>query len=264
VTQEHPPDGLPDGQRVLQGLLPRELPCAEQGRNLDQRERVARRRAGKVRGNRRRDRLLSGGEQPNRVVLAQTGQAQVGQPGECEDGRFGVAQSDQQHDAFGAESPSGEPQRFDRGAVHPLHVVDDRQHRGVLGRHGEQAERRGRHREPVSRHWRADRQRASEGGRLGAWQAVEMVEQRPEQIGQAGERQLGLGLDPLGPEQPHAGGPLHGVAEQRGLADAGLPANHQRAALAVPCRLKEVVDPGAFPTPPHEHGPILSARLIVE
>jgi hypothetical protein len=60
------------------------------------------------------------------------------------------------------------------------------------------------------------------------------VEDRPDELVQGGEGQLGFGLDPAPAQHPHLCGLLDRVLEQRGLFDAGLAADHQRAAARGP------------------------------
>ena len=78
--------------------------------------------------------------------------------------------------------------------VEPVRVVDDREHRLVLGGGAEHAEHRGGHGEPVVRRGLLDRHRAAQRARLGLGDAVEQVEQRREEVEQPRERDVGLGL----------------------------------------------------------------------
>jgi hypothetical protein len=51
---------------------------------------------------------------------------------------------------------------------------------------------------------------------------------------QPGEREPGLFLDPGGPYDMETAGLLGGLRQQRGLTDAGIAAQHKRAAGSVP------------------------------
>jgi hypothetical protein len=55
---------------------------------------------------------------------------------------------------------------------------------------------------------------------------------RPQQLGQPGEGELGLGLDPGGAEHAQVAGAGGGRPQQRGLADARLAVQQQRGRLA--------------------------------
>jgi hypothetical protein len=55
---------------------------------------------------------------------------------------------------------------------------------------------------------------------------------RPQQLGQPGKGQLGLGLDPGDAEQAQVTGARGGRPQQRGLADARLAVQQQRRRLA--------------------------------
>jgi hypothetical protein len=75
---------------------------------------------------------------------------------------------------------------------------------------------------------------------------------------QAGEGQLGLGLDAGPAQHPHPACAPSRVVQQRGLADPGLTPDDQRTADPVPSRVEEGVDPlllGAT-TPQHAGNPI--------
>jgi hypothetical protein len=173
------------------------------------------------------------GEQGGRRLRPQPLEPQLGQPVGREVAPVAVAGGEHQRHPLGLQPAGGEGQRLGRGPVQPLSLVDQPQHRPVLGRLGQQAEHRHRDQEPVLRLLPtrgAEAEGATEGLRLRPGQAPDQLQQRAEQLVQGGEGQLGLGLDPAGPQHGHPVGPPGGMVEQRRLADAGLPAHHQHPA----------------------------------
>ena len=77
---------------------------------------------------------------------------------------------------------------------------------------------------------------------------------------QRGEGELGLGLDPAPAQHPHLARLLDRVLEQRGLPDAGLAADHQRAAARGPCRGDQTLDRGTLRLSAEQHLTIVTAR----
>jgi len=65
--------------------------------------------------------------------------------------------------------------------------------------------------------------------RLRRRQLADEPERGPHQLVQRAERQLGLGLHAACGDDVHVGGQIARVFEQRRLADAGLPAQHEHA-----------------------------------
>ena len=160
-----------------------------------------------------------------------------------------VAHPEQQHDALGVEPPRGEQQRFARGLVEPLQVVGERDHRLALGRRGEQAQHPGGDGEAVGHRRGLERERAAERLRLHGRDLAAQVEQRREQLRQRGERQVRLGLEPAGAQDPQAGRALGGVAQQRRLAHPGLAMDEQGGAAPVARRLDHAPEPSALVIP---------------
>ena len=161
--------------------------------------------------------------------------------------------------ALVAEPAGGVQQGLGGLGVEPLQVVHQHQHPAVLGGRGQQAQRGGRDREPGGGNRRAQRQRPGERVGLGARDPVEPAEHRPEQVGQPRERDLGLGLDPPGPQHQEVAGALLREAQERALADAGVAAHQERPA-ASRCRMgKQDVDAGAGVLSAEQH-----PELIVE
>ena len=103
------------------------------------------------------------------------------------------------------------------------------------------------------RRGRPERERAAQGARLDLGDVVEPVEQRRDELGEAGERDVGLGLDAAGPQHAQAGRLADRPAHQRGLADARLAVQQQGAAAARARLLQQPVDPCPLAFASYEH-----------
>ena len=163
-----------------------------------------------------------------------------------------VAERDQDAHGLAAQPPRGEAERLQRRAVDPLRVVDRDEQRRVGRGGGQQAEDGGERGEAVDR-LVAHRQRAAQRGGLRRRQVLDQRQHRMQQLVQARERQLGLVLGAGGAQHAHVGGALGGRAQQRGLADPGLPGQHQDGAAAGACVLQQGVDPSQLRCPADQH-----------
>jgi hypothetical protein len=166
-----------------------------------------------------------------------------------------VAGRQQQRDAVGVQPAPGEEHGLPRGGVQPLQIVDDDQQGRDLGRRGQDPDGGGAHGETVTGDRRTDGQRAAQRLRLRAGQVVQDGQDRAEQIGQAGERDLRLVLVTAGGQHPHAGGLLDRVADQGGLADARLAGEHQCRAAPAARTCQKAVDQCTFGGPSEHHRP---------
>ena len=178
----------PTGVGILDRLGPGALGLRQQRGQLEQRERIS----------------AGGLEQPHRHVwreratratgeqLRRSGEIQAAHHELRESLRHALAAAgrEQQDDPLPLQAAGDEPERLARRPVDPRGIVDDRQQRRPLGGGRQQAERRRRDREAIRGGRWPERQRALQRGGLRAGQRAELVEQRREQVGQAGERQL--------------------------------------------------------------------------
>ena len=136
--------------------------------------------------------------------------------------------------------------------VHPLGVVDDAQQRPLLGDLGEQAQRREADEEPVRRVARALAEHDLERLALRSRKLRQPIEHRHAQLVQAGEGELHLRLDACRAQDGHRRCGRDQVLQQRGLADSGFTAQHQRPALAALDRGDEAVELHALPGSPSQ------------
>lgn len=142
-----------------------------------------------------------------------------------------------------------EQQGLDGRLVEPLRVVDHHEQRRILGRSGEEVERRRPGREPVEVDARAETECGSQrvGSRLR--ERVQVPQRRPHQLEQPGEGDLALGRDAAGPEDLHSRGALACELQQGGLAGTGFAADHQESAGSEAGGVEQLHDPGALVTP---------------
>ena len=118
--------------------------------------------------------------------------------------------------------------------VEPLSVVDDDQHRPGASGDPQQAHRRHAHRQPVARRRWPERERRGQRGRLRRRKLRQSVQHRREQIGQGGEREIGLGLHARNmQDRDVTAARAHQLGQQGGLADPGLAAQQQGASVSV-------------------------------
>ena len=119
-----------------------------------------------------------------------------------------VAHRDQHRDRVRQQAADREQNRLGARRVEPLGVVDQHQHRRLLGVGREQAQRPGADGEPILSAAGPQRQRALQRRGLRCGYADERPEGRAQELEQPGERNVGLGLDPAGAQDPHALGML--------------------------------------------------------
>ena len=165
-------------------------------------------------------------------LLAEPLQPQLGQAGLPERGRRRVTQRGEQRDRLGLQAPRHEGQDVGGGGVEPVRVLDGEQHRGVGGGVADQLQRGERDAEEVWRRGAAHPEGGLHRFAVRGGQRVEVVEDRQQQLVQARERQVRLGLHAGGAEHPHAaaGRAARRLPEQRRLPDPRLAADEQRAA----------------------------------
>ena len=174
------------------------------------------------------------GGQPGRVLQAQPADPQDRQIGPVEQGRLSFPDGDQDRDRVGHQAAEGEQERRRARAVEPLGVVDQHGHRRLLGVGAEQAERGGSDRETVLRHRGPQGQGGLQRGGLRSGDRLQQRQGRADELQQRAERDLGFGLDTAGPQHPHSGRLLGGVAEQGRLTDSRFSGQGQHGADAGP------------------------------
>ena len=148
--------------------------------------------------------------------------------------------------------------RRGRAGVEPVGVVDDDEERCVLRRRGEQRERRCADREPIGLPPFLETERDPKRGRLVWRQALDPRKERPAELQEPGELELGLGLDAGGPRHRHRPGEPDRIPQERRLPDPGLAANDEHATLPCARVLEQLLDPLLLRAPADEqHGATL-------
>ena len=226
------------GGRTRARCSPRSAPDASAGSRepvacggeLEQRERVAGRRAGSSRSSascgtpaRRRSSAASGRVEP--------GDAQDAQVRAVEQRRLALAHGEHDRDRIGDQPARGEQQRLGAGAVEPVRVVDE--HERPAPSSAQPTSRLSVAAPTAKRSWAVAGPSASAPASAlacGARDPVERGQRRAQQLGEPGERNLGLRLDPARAQHPHPVGLRRRVLEQRRLADAGLADEREHAA----------------------------------
>ena len=130
-------------------------------------------------------------QQRARVAVAQTHDRELGQVPELI-ARF--AGSEHQTDGFGQQATRDERERQRRALIQPLRIVDDTEHRTLLGRLRQHAQHRQAHEEPIRRLARAQPEHDLERLTLRSRKPIEPVEQRPAQLMQTRVAELHLRL----------------------------------------------------------------------
>ena len=241
-------DLLARGHRPGQRLAAGELVGAERARHLGQREGVAGGGDDEVLGDRVGDAVA-------RLALEQLRGGGVVQAADRlrRDALEGLqhrrpvgahARRAQQHDALGAEPARDEDQRLARRVVQPVDVVGDHEVGLLLGGGGQQRQHPGRDGEAVERGRRLQRQRAAQRRGLDLRDLPAQVQQRRQQLQQARERDVGLGLVAARAQDPEVAldRGVQRTAQQRGLADPGLAVEEQRGALALLGAVQQLFD----------------------
>ena len=199
-------------------------------------------------------------DERGRVVEVEAGHLVHRQAGVDEDGRLPRPHRGQHEDRIGQQPPAGERERLGRGPVEQVRVVDDQPDGTALAAAAQQAQHRGADREPVGDRPLAQRQGDTQGLGLRRRQPVEVVGGHPEQLRQAAERHVLLGLGTGRPEQRHAGRRAERVVGDRGLADARLAAQDEHAAASQPRSGDQAVDDVPLGGPPDQHRKSVGSR----
>ena len=136
-----------------------------------------------------------------------------------------------QADGLRLQPPCNECQDLRRGAIEPLLVIHQADHRLLLSRLGQQAQDSQGNEEAIRRRPGTDAERGLQRIALRIRKPVDVIKDRRQQLMQPSEGQLHLRLDTGGTQHAEAGRLLDQVLEQRGLAHARFASDNQRPAL---------------------------------
>ena len=255
--EERPLHATSQGKRHRKRGLTGQLLGREQPGQLDQRQRVAAGLGDQLVAYCGVDLDVPGagpcGQQRGSIRPGHTAEAERRDVRRLEVTRAALARGEQQCHALVLQTARGEQQRPGRRVVEPLSIVDDRQHRRLLGGLGEQGQRTQVGEVPLALPG-ALSERGAERSPLGTREVGEPVAERPQQPLQRGEREGGLRLHARRAEHPHPGRRVDRVCQQRRLAHTGYPADDQRATGAGARRIHESGDRRTFRVTTCQHG----------
>ena len=206
----------------------------QRGGELDERERVP----GGLGHQPVRDLVGHGGagrlgEQRAGGCAGQRRQRHAGDVVGCERAALAVAGGEHDSDPVGAQPPRGDQDRVRGGLVEPLRVVDDAQHRRVLGSLGQHRQGRQRHQERLHRDVVLLAERDPQRSGLRCREPVESAEDGTQQPVQRGERQRRLGLHAPGCAAPARRSP---AVATRSSSSADFPTPGSPCSSRVPAR----------------------------
>ena len=219
-------------------------PRAERDRKLQQREWVPLCLDQDAFANGRREVGEASVEQLPRRRLIEPLDLQLGKSSVIEEVLLSRPRCTEQADLAALEAPRDEAQHARARSVQPGQVVDDDEQRSSGGCLAKQHECRIRHDEPARRRALAEAERDVEGVPVDRRELRQRVQERQEDLVQAGEAHPGLELDAGRVEDPGAGGRrgLRCGVQELGLADTGL-AGHEQGSAVGPGRGEERADP---------------------
>jgi hypothetical protein len=181
-------------------------------------------------------------EQRRGLLRADSTELEPVDPGRIEGAALTVPDGEEHRGRVCDEPLGGEEHGFRGRAIEPLGVVHDHEERARLGCRGEHAQRRRADREAVVLLRLAEPQRATQRLGLLGWDLRKVLEERSKQLEEAGELQLGLGLDAERAHDRHPLRLLDGIFQQGRLADPGLAAHDEGVAATQPRSAEQRVD----------------------
>ena len=233
------------GERALQPLRQRQRVRAGQlqqaptgrGRELQDRERIARRFAQHLRAHRRRKLRRRPVEQLGRRGIVEPIEPMLRQPHITQNGLVPITDRDQQEDRVRLDPPGKERQHIGGRLIEPLSVVDQQQHGPLTSHVREQIERPHRDPELLGHDIVSEPERSVERRVLKRRQRRHVSTHRTKQLMQTRIGQMRLGLHAGRGQQPHVAfvRRLCGLRQQSGLADPRLAAENQRLAARGDC-----------------------------
>jgi hypothetical protein len=265
ARHERPLDALVERQVDAQPRATAALVLGQHTGQLEQGERIAAGGADELLAHDRGQRAV---EQGGGVGIAQSGEPQLRQPMRVELPCIVLARCDEHRNRIGLQTPRHEDERVGRRAVQPVRVVDHAQQRLRVRGRREQAEDGHRDDEAVLHAVGRQPERAPQRGGLHVRQLVGPLEDRPQQLVQPGEGQLGLGLHAGPGEHAHPFRACHRMRQQRGLADSRVATQHEHTAARGPGGVEQLVDRLALAVSSQQHAPTLrrhrlGTRLVI-
>ena len=144
-------------------------------------------------------------------------------------------------------------------AIEPMRVVHEQCERPLLRARGQQAERRGPDRKPVSGARGTECKRPGERARLRRRYPVQGAQGGTQQLGQPSERDHRLRLDSAASKDPHPVRARGRMLEQGGLPDPRLPYEPQHPTAAVSRLCKQAIERQPLVSAAKQHRMILAS-----
>ena len=157
------------------------------------------------------------------------------------------------HDRFHRQAPDREGERLERRLVDPLRVVDGHEHRRRLRQRHKKRVERDPHGQGICGLTVVSASALRRRVRLRRGQRCHGVGDRAQELGEAGEGELGLALDALRSQLGQPPCLLPGVVDERGLADAGLAAEDEQPARTGASGRQQRVDALPLDATAYEH-----------
>ena len=243
------------GSGFGQRLSPSELSLGQRRRQLEKRQRVPSRQLGETVAHQRgRITACSAGEQRRGGLRIQTAEHDRLDAGPVEAPHVSLARGEQHHDPLRVYAPRHEQQCIGRAGVEPMRVVDQTEHRALLGQLREEREAGGEDEESFVGRAILEAECASQRPRLRTRKLVQVHESRTQELVERREWKLGLGLDAACAQDVHVERALTRIYEEGCLADAGLASDDDCPALRGPCPVEQHTDCLALLVTPEEDG----------
>jgi hypothetical protein len=134
-----------------------------------------------------------------------------------------------------------------------LGIIDETEHWPAFGKLREEGQAGRRDQEPLISRALDQAKGAPKSDGLRAWQALEQMQCRPDELVQSGEWKLRLGLHPPRTKDVHVDGSLASVLQQSCFADPRLAAEDKRTASRGARRFEQRPDLGSLGVTSVEH-----------
>jgi hypothetical protein len=150
--------------------------------------------------------------------------------------------TEQERYVFRPQSTSSDGEGLRRLSIKPLCVIDDTQDWFFGGQLGQEAEQSEAHEQSVRRGAGNMAERHTKGISMRRWQLLKGGGARCAELLGRSKRELPLGLVPGGAEDLKPCGRIHPVTQEGRLANSGLPAHDDRAAVAGTRRVEDPIE----------------------
>ena len=155
--------------------------------------------------------------------------------------RAGLPGGENERDRLRQEPPSHEREHLARRLIKPLGILDQADERSFLSHLRQEAQHGESEEEAVRGESLGQPERRAERRALWSRQSPEAIQQRRAELMQPGECEFHLRLNGRRGDHVTPSCSVPQVLEERGLADARLPAHDERAALSAAERVEQAI-----------------------